>query len=158
MAWIVDFSLFHLGFFTAVEVLGLGSRPGRAIQDTGAGRYGDALLELLPLLVLTLAFFLGWVAYRVTTTALWGSSVGRRIAGVRVVDADDGRSPPGWAKSWGRWGIPQAFGLVPLPGIGGLAYLWAARDRHRRGLHDLAVGTVVIRARPPRTRRRHPPG
>lgn len=99
------------------------------------------------------------VAYRVVTTALWGAGFGKIVLGMRVVvepGSQPGGDVPGWARSWKRWAVPQAAGLIPLPATGLVAYLPALRDSRRRGLHDRAAGTVVIDLRAPTQPARHP--
>jgi len=145
LAWLIDVGLFFGGFLAGLVSLDTPGRLREIARGLVTKSFDDALLKVTPLVVLAAVFLLGWAAYRVTGTALRGSSVGRVLAGVRVVDAADGTSRPGWGKAWARWGVPQAFGLIPVPGAGGIAYLWAVHDPHRRGLHDKAAGTVVIR-------------
>jgi uncharacterized RDD family membrane protein YckC len=145
VAWLVDVSMFVGGFLVALEALGFRRHFGQIEQGLVTKSFDDGLLQLTALVALAVVFVVGWAAYRITATALWGSSVGRHLAGLRVVDAADGASRPGWAKAWGRWGVPQGLGLIPVPGAGAVAYLWAVHDRYNRGLHDKAAGTVVIR-------------
>lgn len=106
-----------------------------------------ALRSLSRLLLVMLAIAVGSVAYRVVTTARWGAGIGKYLLGLRVaVRTPDGLQlvRPGWSRAWRRWAVPQAPGLIPLPGTGLLAYLPAFRDPLRRGLHDRAAGTVVV--------------
>lgn len=86
----------------------------------------------------------GWVWYRVRTVA-GGSSVGKRLFGLRVVDAVTGE-PVGTARAWRRWAPNQALGLLPLPGTGFVCYLAAVWSPQRRGWHDKAAGTLVVAA------------
>jgi|GEM_PF-4277507 len=139
-----DVALFSAQFLAGVGALGLGAHLDAVLHGVVTKSWDDGLLHVVPLVLLAGAVSFAWVAYRVTATALWGSSLGRSLLGVRVVDAGDGVSAPGWGKAWARWRLPQGLGLVPLPGTGLLAYLWAAGDQHRQGLHDKAAGTLVI--------------
>ncbi|HEX3906703.1 MAG TPA: RDD family protein [Mycobacteriales bacterium] len=110
----------------------------------------SALGPLARLLAILMVMTVAAVAYRVVTTAKWGAGLGKMLLGLRVVvDRPDApaASPPGWARSWKRWGVPQLPGLIPLPATGLLAYLPALRDARRRGLHDRAAGTIVIDTR-----------
>lgn len=113
-----------------------------------------AMAPLLRLFAFFLAVAVAGVAYRVATTAVWGAGLGKWLLGMRVI-ADrppTGRAAydlPGWGRAWRRWLVPQAPGLIPLPGAGLLAFLPACKDRRRRGLHDRAAGTVVIDVRRP---------
>jgi RDD family len=125
-----------------------------------------ALKPIAGLLAIMAVIWLSSIAYRVVTTAKWGAGFGKTILGLQIVvdqsrasaggsgepaGAVSGVEVPGWARSWKRWAVPQAPGLIPLPATGLLAYLPAFRDARRRGLHDRAAGTVVIdvRARQP---------
>ncbi|MGI8612771.1 MAG: RDD family protein [Nocardioidaceae bacterium] len=91
----------------------------------GSGAWsGRGAAALAPLLLLFVELTL--------LTGLLGFSVGQRVVGVRVVRLDGG-----------PLGIPRAMvrsGLICLA-IPPLIF-----DRDRRGLHDLAVGTVVVRS------------
>jgi uncharacterized RDD family membrane protein YckC len=80
--------------------------------------------------------------YEVVLTGLLGQTVGKRLLGVKVVSRVDG-SPPGIARSlirslvlWSNWLLTAAALLM----------IYADKER-RRGLHDLAAGTVVIDVR-----------
>lgn len=112
----------------------------------------SALKPIAGLLAIIAIIALAGVAYRVVTTAKWGAGVGKTLLGLKVVlDTPDNScaQPPGWARSWKRWAVPQAPGLIPLPATGLLAYLPALRDARRRGLHDRAAGTIVLDVRSP---------
>jgi uncharacterized RDD family membrane protein YckC len=71
-----------------------------------------------------------------------GQSWGHQLCGVRVVDARTGGTIGGW----------RAFGRILVRGLAAmpcyLGLLWALWEPQRRGWHDMAVGTVVIDARP----------
>jgi uncharacterized RDD family membrane protein YckC len=105
--------------------------------------------------------------YFVTSWLRLGGTPIQRLIGVRVERADGGgRLQP--RQAVGRWlmlGAP--FGListllVPEPLLGALLALliaaWyavllvtTARDRRKRGLHDRAVGSIVLRGRAARS-------
>lgn len=93
------------------------------------------------------ALFLFAAVYTVVPTAIWGQTAGKLAVGTRVVVDADG-SLPGWRRSFVRWFVSE--GLAQLPGIGVLVSLAVlvslVVDRRRRGLHDKAAGTVVVRA------------
>ena len=140
----------HLLTFKSV-----GGRTGRALA-AAANPVSPQLSALKPIagiVVLLTVITLATIAYRVSTTAKWGAGVGKALLGLRVVVDDPDRhrlDPPGWARSWRRWAVPQVPGLIPLPATGLLAYLPALRDERRRGLHDRAAGTIVVDVRAPR--------
>ncbi|MDQ2826348.1 MAG: RDD family protein [Actinomycetota bacterium] len=85
--------------------------------------------------------------YTVVPTALWGQTLGKVAIGTRVVTEADG-SLPGWRRSTIRWALPGLAGRLPYIGIfvslGVTASL--VLDARRRGLHDKAAGTIVVRA------------
>ena len=78
---------------------------------------------------------------------LWtvmGASLGQRIFGMRVVDANTGQ-PIGFGKAALRWlGLLISF-LVCFIGV-----IWVAFDGRKQGWMDKIAGTVVLRAKGPR--------
>jgi uncharacterized RDD family membrane protein YckC len=111
-----------------------------------------ALKPLLGLLALLFVIVLAGITYRVVTTAIWGAGIGKMLLGLQiVVDSPTVTRGdiPDWGRSWRRWAVPQATGLIPLPATGIIAFLPAFRDSRRRGLHDRAAGTIVIDVRSP---------
>jgi len=64
-------------------------------------------------------------------TALGGSSVGKRLCGLRVIRPDGGRVGFGWSL------LRTAILLTVIPPL--------LTDRDLRGLHDRAANTVVVR-------------
>ncbi len=69
------------------------------------------------------------------------------LTGTRVVMERTGQIP-GLGPSALRWVVPGIF--VFLPGVSVVAaviYGWLVFDSRRRGLHDKAAKTVVVRAR-----------
>lgn len=69
-----------------------------------------------------------------------GQTLGMRPWRLKVT-TPDGRLAPA-KKLWLRY----AVALVSLA-AGGLGFLWALVDRDRRGWHDIASGTVLVRLR-----------
>ncbi|MER8185461.1 RDD family protein [Kitasatospora sp. NPDC094015] len=116
-------------------------QTGRAVQvwmvDPVVAGKAAALLGLLVLL---------GVLYEVLPTARTGQTFGKRLAGIRVVDVKvpTGRSnprPPRPARALLRWLVGQLTALLVV------GLLWPLLDRRsRRGLHDRAAGTRVVRA------------
>lgn len=93
-------------------------------------------------------------AYRVVPVAIYGRTLGKVVAGTRVVRASD-RALPGWRSAFVRWLVPSlpwtAVALLGTPAGARVAALVATTviygalllDASRRGLHDRAAGTVV---------------
>ncbi len=88
--------------------------------------------------------------YTIVPTAVWGQTPGKLAVGSRVVVEADG-SVPGWRRSAVRWFVSEGVGQVPFVGIwislvviGSLLF-----DPRRRGMHDKAAGTIVLRVNGP---------
>jgi uncharacterized RDD family membrane protein YckC len=106
----------------------------------------------LPLLMAGAAFIVQ-VLYEVIAVALWGRTLGKWLTGIRVARYTDGQCPT-WSQSALRcllWAAPGAGGLVltRFSAVGALpVFLSAWRgDDLRRGWHDDAGGTIVVRSR-----------
>lgn len=106
------------------------------------GRHGSVSVGLLLLLAAVAGV---WLAGALLT-GLLGATPGKRLVGLSVVGADDGR-PIGPGRALLRQGV---LGVLTLPtvGIGTAALAWTATvDPQRRGLHDRWAGSVVIDGR-----------
>ncbi|MEO1065158.1 MAG: RDD family protein [Actinomycetota bacterium] len=108
--------------------------------EAGEIESGDRLLVAVAVIVALV------VAYQTVLIARRGATIGKAAAGVRVVRADDG-SIPVWDRSLLRALVPQGAGAVPVIGLALVSAVYGAAlfDRHRRGIHDLAAGTIVVR-------------
>lgn len=86
------------------------------------------------------------VAYEVVLIALWGQTLGKRMVGIKVINAAHG-GVPGWGKAIGRWAIPGLVSLIPLFGwlLAILCYVSLTWDRVYQGWHDKVAGTLVIK-------------
>mgnify|MGYP006299115717 CR=1 FL=1 len=69
--------------------------------------------------------------------ALWSTSLGGRLLGLRVVDDRDFDITPA------RAGLRLLAALVNVATLG-LGYLWMFVSRYRRGWHDLLTGSYVV--------------
>jgi uncharacterized RDD family membrane protein YckC len=84
------------------------------------------------------------VLYEVGFIAIRGATLGKQVAGVKVLRITDGQLP-GWSVSFMRWILPAATnfvcGLLTL-----LVYLSPLFDNsgRRQGWHDKIAKTVVI--------------
>jgi uncharacterized RDD family membrane protein YckC len=94
----------------------------------------NAALSGFYLGALPVYFLYHWIA-----TAL-GGGFGKRICGIRVVDQYTIENP----------GYGKAFGRVLMSVVSRvcfyLGYLWPLWDRDKRTWHDMACGTIVVKA------------
>lgn len=139
----------------APDVAGFGARFG--------ARTVDGLILVVPQLVLWSVLGLSGgavvalsalisAAYEIPQLAGRGQTVGKRLFGVRVVSVHGGGNPL-WAQAFVRWALPSLLAVSPSVALRELAGLWALAvylpvlfDRpYRRGLHDRAAGTRVVR-------------
>lgn len=86
------------------------------------------------------------LAYNIVAIAVYGCTLGKRIAGIKVVNRLDG-GQVSWTYSAVRSLIPTAVQLVPVvgPGLSLVVYVRAAFHPLRQGLHDAAAGTIVVK-------------
>lgn len=87
-------------------------------------------------------------AYHITFIAVWGATLGKLAAGVRVRPWDvDGR--PSWGQAALRWATTDLGAQLPFVGgfYGLLDSLWLLWDNQRQCLHDKLPKTAVIRSR-----------
>lgn len=99
-------------------------------EDVGAILAGAALLLVGWLLAIYL--YLRALAQR-------GQTWGRKLVGVRVVDATTGEAP-GWGKAIGR----TLFAYFVSANVCYLGYLWMLWDSKRQTWHDKVAGTHVV--------------
>jgi uncharacterized RDD family membrane protein YckC len=76
--------------------------------------------------------------YFVVSWRRGGQTMGMRPWRLQVLAADG--KPASWRASWLRYLVAS---LTP-----GLCLLWTLVDDERRGLHDLAAGTLLVRREP----------
>jgi uncharacterized RDD family membrane protein YckC len=94
-------------------------------------------------------------AYEIVPVAVAGRTLGKLVAGTRVVVDGEGRVP-GWGRAIARWAVPALPVLLMPYALGGAPRFFAFTvwpivvygpvlfDPMRRGLHDRAAGTVVV--------------
>jgi uncharacterized RDD family membrane protein YckC len=70
-----------------------------------------------------------------------GQSLGDRVAGIRVVDADSGGSID-YIRAFIRWIVSLVSGFVLLIG-----YFWMLFNDRKQTWHDMAARTLVVRTR-----------
>lgn len=103
--------------------------------------------ELLnALLWSTLLSAVVWIAYRTVMVGWKGASAGQLICGMRVIrDGDQSLGVPSWGVAAGRAVLAMVLFSIPLVGL--INGLWPLFNDKRQTLHDLAVGTVVLKKR-----------
>lgn len=89
-----------------------------------------------------LATWLATGAYAVVSWRGGGHTLGMRPWRLQVRDRDGNRV--GWGRLWLRFAV-ATLGLLAA----GLGLAWCLVDGQRRGWHDLAAGTLVLRRRKP---------
>jgi uncharacterized RDD family membrane protein YckC len=80
---------------------------------------------------------LPWLYYALVEAGFGAASLGKRSAGLRVVDTEG--LPPGFGRALLRV-LVRALSVASL----GLGFLLAALPPRHRALHDLLSGTVVV--------------
>ncbi len=112
---------------------------------------------------LLLLWFVTAIGYEVVQIAIWGQTLGKRMTGIKVINALDG-DVPGWGRSLGRWAIPGLlvqsaffYPFVPFVMLNPLLdqvtilfallllYLSLTWDQVNQGWHDRVAGTLVIK-------------
>lgn len=93
-----------------------------------------------------IGLFLFGAIYTIVPTAVWGQTLGKIAVGTRVVTEADG-ALPGWRRSAVRWALPGLAGRLPVIGLFVSLAITVSLllDPRRRGLHDRAAGTIVVK-------------
>ncbi len=109
---------------------------------------GEEVKADIPALVGPLALvFL--VAYETVMIAWRGQTIGKWVLGVRVARLVDGNAP-NLSQALMRIMLPACFLPIPIPVVDTgwlVVYLSSMYNPMRRGWHDKAAGTLVIRTR-----------
>lgn len=110
--------------------------------EAGEIQSGDRLLVAVGIIVVMV------VTYQTLLVAGRGATIGKAALGLRVVRVDDG-TIPAWDRALLRALVPQGAGAVPAIGLPLVTAVYGAAlfDRRRRGVHDLASGTMVVAGR-----------
>jgi len=132
VGFVVDWMVLVMIALVIVSVLGIDLGDGDALRLPTSARFVQGLVA---------------GAYYIGFTVSGGQTPGKMLVGTRVVMEGTARIP-GLGPSALRWLVPGVF--VFLPGvsvISAVIYGWLLFDTLRRGLHDKAAKTVVVRAR-----------
>jgi uncharacterized RDD family membrane protein YckC len=110
----------------------------------------DAISDANSLPVWLVGLVVGvWVIYQTATIAIWGKTLGALFVGVRIARYTDGNRPS-FEQSAMRALLPAMFPAIRVPILNAgwvIVYMAALYNPLRRGFHDVAGGTVVIRTR-----------
>jgi uncharacterized RDD family membrane protein YckC len=119
--------------------------PGGALLWTFGERDGNQVRFPLWALLVSVAIA---GAYEVGLVATRGATLGKQLMGIRVVRYLDGGLPT-WGMSAIRFLVPslQYTAVLLFQLLALVVYLSAAWNPERRGLHDRASGTLVVRTR-----------
>ena len=127
LAMVYD-AVIGLALLFVVSALSLAILPGHnPVTPGSAASYG--------------VFAAIWIVFGLYATLSWhfgGQTIGMKPWRLKVVDAL-GRNAS-WRQLWLRYAVAS----LTL----GAALLWSLLDGDRRGLHDLAAGTLFVRLRP----------
>ena len=87
-----------------------------------------------------LQILVGVAYYGVLEGGDTGQTLGKKVCGIRVVDADTGRPGIGVGRGIGRY-FARWLSAIPL----GLGYFWMLWDAKKQTWHDKLVSTVVVK-------------
>lgn len=117
-----------------------------------AGTDGGLMVVLLPV-----ACAGGAVLYFVTQVHWWGTTLGKRLFGLRIARLwSDGTLPPRWKDAFLREGDRAAFLSIPVLNllIGTILLFQMLKERpYHQSKYDRVARTVVVRRRSPRSGR-----
>jgi uncharacterized RDD family membrane protein YckC len=123
-----------------------------AALDANGGQLTQAMLDTLVQraqqnsLWVTIATLVVTALYVVPQVALYGRTLGKRVAGLRV-QSSDGAGVISWRQSLLRWMV-QGAGWLICSLLLLIDLLWPLWDRPlRQAFHDKAARTIVIRDR-----------
>ncbi|PYS84267.1 MAG: hypothetical protein DMF67_05775 [Acidobacteria bacterium] len=126
-----------IDYILMVGVLAFATMLARVFGDT---RRGSAVVLTAGYVAVGVVALLNFVV----VAGLSGRTLGKWVAGLRVVRKDGARMS--FARSLLRHVVGYALTALTL----GLGFLLAALSPRGRALHDLLAGTVVVRSRAPR--------
>lgn len=130
-AWLIDVAVIAGFIFVAVGFGSTLTAGGDAVASPASYVAGFVIASLF-----TAAAFL---YLPVCDGSRHGQTLGKRLVGIRVVNARDGQ-PLGYAHGFGRF-------FARVADVYSIGLLWAAADRYGRAFHDHLAATVVVDAR-----------
>ncbi len=137
LAFLIDHSIKHtmgflmgLGFCLVCEIVVLFTGDNQMITEM--------TILILFLVTCGLALVLDWFYFACQESSEWQATLGKRVCGLKVTDAEGHRISFGKASGryWGKW-------LSTLTCL--IGYIMAAFTQKRQALHDIIAGTLVIK-------------
>lgn len=125
----------------ATSSIQIDQETGQVVGGGGFFAGGIGIFLLIPVVFIVLQ-----ILYEVSMIATRGATLGKQIAGVKVIREYDGQVP-GWGGAFTRWGIMIAPAVVPC--LGGLWVLLCElspffdSQGRRQGWHDKGAKTIV---------------
>ena len=123
--------------------------PGAAIHAGFWRRYAaftlDWLISFIFLILLSCLPFIGWLLAGIgmwlyfawMESSTWQATLGKRVMGIKVVDANG--YPIGFGRATGRY-----FGKIPSGFILYIGFMMAGWTERKQALHDKLAGTCVV--------------
>ncbi len=125
---------------TCLMGLGLGLVYGMVLFSTGGHEMTKNRLEpILDSVSFGVALVLGWLYFAYQESSEWQATLGKRVFGLKVTDAEGGRISFG--KASGRY-----FGRLLSSLTCSIGYIMAAFTEKKQALHDIIAGTLVIKS------------
>jgi uncharacterized RDD family membrane protein YckC len=144
VAYVLD--AFILGIFIVPIFIGAAMLMGIGTAIASLPRNGDPFENgFPPIFALFLgAFFLvifvgGWMYHALLESSEWQGTAGKRIVGIVVTDREGARLT--FWRATGRYFAKFITGMIPL----GIGYIIAGFTEKRQAIHDMIVGTIVLR-------------
>jgi len=149
LAAIVDLIVLAIGLAVFVSFLAVAEGRPLAFLDLRPGESPSAVLSAFgrPSLFIILCFFVlsGWLYFSLLESSSWQGTVGKKLLGLYVADAQGDRVT--FARATGRF-----FGgrfLVHIPYCGILYFsvdcICAGLTKRKQAIHDLVAGCLVLR-------------
>jgi len=144
VAYVLDAVI--LGAFSLPIFFGLAMMMGLGAALSSLPRRGDPFENgFPPVFALFLGAFVlvvfvgGWMYHALLESSEWRVTAGKRIVGIVVTDLDGARIS--FARATGRYFAKFITGMIPL----GIGYIIAGFTEKRQAIHDMIVGTLVLR-------------
>ncbi|HJZ80965.1 MAG TPA: RDD family protein [Pyrinomonadaceae bacterium] len=130
-AYLIDTILLSLILVPFAILLGV------AIVLSGGGDENSPLLGLLSILIRLVEVVAGWLYFAGLESSAWQATVGKKVCGLVVTDADGYRLS--FAKATGRYFAKILSALILFIG-----FVMIAFSDKKQGLHDQIAGTLVV--------------